>query len=136
MNSKEELTFPPAFEEHLKEIICEWDKEEREKIKDALRRCGSIGVTELKLDTCGCSDNSEWTDIEVYPENLCNELTEAIRDELRYYGSEMYKLFSSEYAVKGGGGCRCTITFYPFTIQGEAYCYVMEEHAGESFSLS
>jgi hypothetical protein len=132
---KDELTFPPAFEEHLKEIIPDRCKEERENIKAALRQCYHIGVTELRLNTWGSGDSGEDVEIEVYPDNLRPQLTTSTWNAIRYYGWYSTSALNPGYEVNDGGGCRCTITFYPFKIEAETYHYEMIERIGETIKV-
>jgi hypothetical protein len=133
---KDELVFPLSFEDHLKEIIPDRCAEERDNIKAALRKCYHIGVTEIQLDTYGSGDSGEGTDIEVYPDHLRGELTEYIKTQLRYYGWRSTRYLNPGYEINEGGGCTCTITFYPFTGVINAYVYEITQHNVKSLTLS
>ncbi len=134
---KDELTFPPAFEEHLKEIIPNRDKEERERIKEALQFCHRIGISYLEIHNCGGPLSNE--DVEfntVDPQGLYSQLTPKVKACLQIYVWRLTNAKHPNYAYGAGGGYVCRVYFNPFTVEGKGYINVISTKKVSTFNLS
>jgi hypothetical protein len=119
LHMSNELTFPPAFEEHLNKTLESYMSPK--EVKEAIQFCYSLGVEEIKLNTYGNGDEGGGTDIEVKLSKLYIKIPSEVRDPLEEYGSMLAESLNPGYEINEGGGCRCTISFSPFNVRAETY---------------
>lgn len=135
---KSDLIFPQSFYNHLNEIAKQrrsLGSEFETEVKEALQYCHHIGVIMLHLSVTGAGDSGEYSDIIAEPYELRKEIPTHVEHKLNMYAWNLAEFLNPGYEINEGGGYECTVSFYPFSIEGRGYVNVITEETTSTFKI-